>query len=722
MLKLRLLGVLFWIGAVNTFAFGAETKEIRLDAAGLERDARLVGTLLDRRHNVITLDDSELIEDDAPGSGVPEGMDVKERAWVEHLRKGIVIKKILMLDDASAFSGRLVFEGTEKKGNTEPLHISLNGVEFTRPASSYAFPYSRQYTEYTPYDCWYFVDIPSGALRRGENEILMWAESDSTSWYVFIAVDSEFARGSVTRTHHPNRSFKSGDSGRTWSDSRLGWCDKVDGEYSVRLSLDRYVRSGEYISPVMDIIGGTCPLKMNAVIRKVDVAIDIETPNSTEALVMTRFGSSPRTDDPSWTPWTATGTVDEKTDPGNRRYFQWKAELSSGNRLRSPKIKGLSLSAEWEDRSPNKKLGIAVEVIHNGHVARSSYPFTYENYLHPGLEKYRKDAKLDKIVEGASGEFEIMMRLLNWAYHIPVTNNAYSWNWNEVVHLEKGEKGMPRLQTDYEGRRRDAMCLYSNQALIGAMLAMGYQARHININSETEAGHEVTEVWSNEFNKWIYMDATRDYYYFDAETGIPLDLLEIHDRWAAELHRTVSWDKPLIPENADEIAARVSIGIREGNNPVSIITDGRHLLEITGYFRIIPRNDFLSNPLPVPVHTGASAWGWNGFLNYYDDTFPRRYEHQLQSGRALDFYEPLDQAEVHLLETAEPGVLMVDVNTFTPGFDTFMVRANEGKWVEQREPSWLWALKPGNNRLDVRVRNVRGVFGPISSLMVTCNP
>ena len=189
--------------------------------------------------------------------------------------------------------------------------------------------------------------------------------------------------------------------------------------------------------------------------------------------------------------------------------------MNTSDPLVTPALKNIIYSAEWENLSTNKKNGIFAEVIHNGHVTRSSYPFTYENLLHPGLEKYRKNAKLDKITEGASSEFEIMMRLLNWAYRIPLTSNEYSWDWNDVVSIEKGEKDMPRLQSDYTGRRRDAMCLYSNQALIGALLSMGYQARHINLNSECESGHEVTEVWSNEYNKWIYMDATRDYYYFD---------------------------------------------------------------------------------------------------------------------------------------------------------------------------------------------------------------
>ena len=33
---------------------------------------------------------------------------------------------------------------------------------------------------------------------------------------------------------------------------------------------------------------------------------------------------------------------------------------------------------------------------------------------------------------GATSEFEVMMRLLNWAYRVPLTQNGYSWNWNDV--------------------------------------------------------------------------------------------------------------------------------------------------------------------------------------------------------------------------------------------------------------------------------------------------
>lgn len=161
----------------------------------------------------------------------------------------------------------------------------------------------------------------------------------------------------------------------------------------------------------------------------------IDVPEGTSAAVQTRFGASPRQDDSSWTPWGDTETGKEFTDLGKRRYFQWRVNVSTTNPLKTPVIKDFTLSVRWEDLSPNKEMGISVEVMHNGHVARSSYPFGYENILHPELEKYRKTARLDKIVEGATSEFEVMMRLLNWAYRIPLTSDRYSWNWNDVVSI-----------------------------------------------------------------------------------------------------------------------------------------------------------------------------------------------------------------------------------------------------------------------------------------------
>lgn len=741
--------------SISSNGFGEQStrkKEITFEALKIEKNARLINLCFNPSEKVITLDNIELIEDDAPAVGLPEkyfGIEYRKATapWQEDLKKGVVIKKILLLNNPRAWSGRLLFLGQEKQGNVEPLHLSVNGVHFFRPASQIAYPHACQYTD-IEWLRWYFIDLPVGALKEGANEILMWTESETPTWKVCISLEEEFAQGSLTRTFHPNRSMKSVDGGKTWSDSKLGIKNSEDGEYNIRLSLDRYVPAGEFVSPVIDIVGSSDILKKSISSLTSGFFIDIEIPEKTTATAMIRFGASPLLTDPSWTSWKKVEIGKELNENlGTKRYFQWKAELAAINPLKSPSIRGIRIYSEWENNSPNEKLGIVATVVHNGQVITPSYTYNYENLNHPELQKFRKKFRLDRIIEGANSEFEIMMRLLHWSYRIPVKEYPYSWNSNDIAVYKKaekempelqwdykkedlwewylldpGDKGMPQLQWDYEGRRRDATCSFSNLALQGALLSMGYQARYININSEGVSGHEVTEVWSNEFNKWIYLDATRDYYYFDIETGLPLNLLEIHDKLAEKLPLVETWQKPFAPETGPEVVQQIRIGMREGYNPVSVEEHGYHIIETMGYFRIPLRNDFYSNPLPIPIAQGFTMWGWDGYLNHYDEKFPRRTEFQRQSNRFVDFYEPLNQAQIFLSETDQQGSLKVEVDTYTPGFMTFLVKINDGEWTEQKNAAWKWKLKAGMNKIEIRVRTSEGVPGPVSCVKVTCNP
>jgi len=325
-----------------------------------------------------------------------------------------VYKKILNIENPSADSARVVIKAIEVKGNTEALHLSLNGKEFVRPATQFAFPHARQYIDLA-LDRWYYIDLPVEKLRKGKNELLLWTESESTSWRVLIALANEFKRGSLTRTTHPNRSMKSSDGGKTWSDSRLGAMDVVDGEYSIRLSLSHYLPSGEYISPLMDLVNGDESFKRNAGNLKASIWPELDAPAKTSAKAFVRFGASPFIGDQSWTAWEPIEKGREYS-LADKRYLQWRAELATNDPLVTPLIKGLRISAAWEDHSPNANAGLHANTINNGKIIPLSYPFTYENLSHPDLKKYRESHRLDQIVAGASSEFEVMMRLLNWAW------------------------------------------------------------------------------------------------------------------------------------------------------------------------------------------------------------------------------------------------------------------------------------------------------------------
>lgn len=695
------------------------TVSYSLDAGDLENRGQLHNTLYSTDTGGITLTDLVLVEDDAPAIGRPKGAN--DRSWDEHLTKGIVIRKELVLDDPRALAARLVFEGKEMPQNAEPLHISINGEHIIRPATKIAHPQAIHY--YTnDWENWFVVPIPAGALKEGVNEILMWTESAETSWKIMVADEDEYARGSDTRRHHPNRSAKSSDGGKTWDDRRLGWKGVHDGEYCIRLILDRYADEGVYTSPVFDMActPGPFAIKELATVNRVRLTWDIGLHEGTVAAVSMRIGKSPAQESSEWTVWEDVSGSEARLDNPAGRYVQFRVRFATDNPLATPILRGVMVKTEGE----REQSGASIRLVsaENGCVVRTSEPFAWEDF--EALAKYREMFELDEVVADALSEFEAQLRLMRWAYEIPIKGlDPYSWDYYDLPVLHRGENGEIELQKDYEGRRRDGHCLNCNLTLIAACVSMGYPARWVNISTKHTYGHEVAEVWSNEYDKWVMLDATRDYYMYDPATGIPLNLVEISDRLAAVMPRPATWDYPIqwsIPN--DSTFYDVDVAYREGDNRFTItdVNQGPHLLRLMGHLQMPLRNDFASRHTPVPWRL-SSNWGGDGFYCWYGEMFPRKYEYARHTNRPQDFTPPFNQAEVTVSATDDPGVLRVDIDTVTPGFECFEVSADGSAVEEVDGPTTTWRLHEGLNRLMVRARNTMGVTGPPATIEVAVN-
>ncbi len=721
----RIGSILMMVLVIPAIAQGDQAA-YELDGAGLEARGQLKNLKYYPEDEVIRLNDMYLLEDDAPGNGPPKG--VEDRAWVEKLHEGIKIRKEFILDDPRAFSGYLVFDGFEKEQNEHPLHISINGVHVVRLATKYASPYSEHYYIIGKHnyftDNWFVVEIPVGALRAGKNECVLWTETEETSWEMVIAVEEEYIRGSATRTHHPNRSAKSRDGGVTWDDEHLGWKDEIDGEYGIRLSLDRFVPTGTYISPVLDLAQDrNDSIKRLLDIKECRLTWDIDIPDGTRALIKMRLGSNPVPGTDAWDDFHAVdGLSAVLTNPG-KRYLQFVIEFSSENPLATPSLKGFTVQTSAEDAAPVSNVFMRMVEFNNGRVLRPSIDFIHEDF--EKMKDFRTRFELDKLVEGCATEFERQLRLLRFAYEIPIERfDPYNWDYHNVPVLMRDEDGAIVRQKNYEGRRRDHHCLFSNFTLMGACIAMGYPARYVNLQTEgRQHAHEVMEVWSNDFNKWVFLDATRDNYIYDPETGIPLSLTEINERLAEIVPRPATWRYPIWWQIPDETEAyRVKVAYREGTNRYSIkdVDQGPHILFLKGQLHQVIRNDFASRPELVPWRV-SGHWGGNQFYGFYSDIFPRKREYGINTNRIQDFNFTLNQAELTMSETGLPGVIRVDVDTETPCFETFLVCMDDGAWKKNQGSSFDWQLHEGINRVRVRVQNTAGALGPVSFVSVMMN-
>ena len=705
----------------------AREKEVRLalDAAVLEERGRFRQVRFRPRENAFVLDDMELVEDDAPAIGRPEGAE--ERSWFEKLHRGVMIRKVLVLDDPRALAAFLLFDGTEADYNEAPLHIRINGHELVRPPSQVATPFARHY--YTPdwggshFDNWFVIPVPVGALRQGENEVVLWAESEETSWEVMVAADGEYARGSETRLRHPDRSARSLDGGQTWDAEHLGWKGEIDGEYCIRLSLDRYAGEGVYSSPVIDLAGDGEGIAAQVEIEECCLAWEADSPEGCRVEIRVCFGDVPVPGDTSWSAWeVVAGCAGTWKRPAGR-YLQFEVGMGAEDRLVTPVLRGVSAISKIAEKERESSVHCRVLESRNSRVVRPSVEFVHEDFARLG--ELRQRFGLDEVVKGASSEFEAQVRLLEWAYKVPIDRlDPYAWNYCDLPRLEVDAEGRPILQGDYgeRGRRRDGHCLLCNLTLIAACLAMGYPARWVNISTKHTYGHEVAEVWSNDFDKWIFLDATRDYYAYDPDTGVPLSLVELSERLGEIMPAPATWDLPLQHHLDEVMAASARVGYRQGKGEVCIAdpSEGPEHLLLKGHLQMPLRNDFASRPHPVPWRV-SSNWGSDLLYCFYGEMFPRKREYPRHTDRWQDFCPPLNQAELFLRETAEPGVLRADVDTETPCFETFLVRVDDGGWKENPQ-AWLeWRLHEGLNRLRVKVRNSAGVCGPESRVAVVMN-
>ncbi|MCK4337341.1 MAG: hypothetical protein KAX11_05305, partial [Candidatus Aminicenantes bacterium] len=423
MKSMKSLAVIF-LGCIvlsNTIMAESTNLKFSLDSAALEECGQLKQLRYFKKQGSIKLNDILLIEDDAPAIGKPKG--AKDRSWFEKLHKGVMIRKDLILDDPRAYSGFLVFNGKETEDNDSPLHIKINGEHFLRPPSKYAHPFAKQY--YTrewgrDFDNWFFVKIPVGVLKKETNEIILWAESEKTSWEIMVASEEEYKRGSFTRIHHPNRSAKSRDRGKNWDFKRLGWKDEIDGEYTIRLSLDRYVPQGEYVSPVIDLAEewGKTGIKKRISLKRCRLHWAIDKPEGTTVEIAVRLGEKPHPASKSWSSYKKVkGLIQEWINPEGR-YVQFKVIFKTKNPLVTPSLKGLSVESIIKKTFPSSPAVFRIVEYCNGKVIRPSIEFVHEDFLK--LKDLRENFELDRVVTGAQTEFEAQLKLLRWAYEIPI--------------------------------------------------------------------------------------------------------------------------------------------------------------------------------------------------------------------------------------------------------------------------------------------------------------
>jgi hypothetical protein len=670
----------------------------------------------------LVLDDRLLVEDDAPACGYST-VDGSQ----EILRQGVVLRKTLLVDRWPVRGAEIVMlvypVQPAEPNNGRHLVFKVNG----RPDIVYEVKHF-----------WTRAPVPAAYLKRGRNVIEVRVQEPDTRFKTYVALDRFYGVGSDERLSHPNRSERSADGGRTWSDTRLGEKGAVDGEYSIRLRLQASVPEGWLESPVVDLAtGGDVPVLLRpAGIRKARLKVEAAQPAGTGLEILARTGGRHVPTEGVWTPWTPLPDGELTDALLANRFLQFRLVLKSGDGAATPVVQEVRLEAEnAAGGEPPGDDGLRLVSAVNRPVVPGSLPFRHENPLTDKLRQLRRDHKLDQVVEGAGTEFERLLRLKSWV--------AKQWNW----YLPGEANGdmcvwdaLKILAPNAAGRPTGGYCLHFAVVYAQVCQSFGIPARIVNANYAVWGGHEMTEVWSNDYGKWVLMDANLDTCFFDRRTGIPLSALELHRvfeqaYYPGEVIDRDNWPRTDMAARAGRVGLNLPVealvggGARSGtlkdyewwNPPVelSAYCGGYGLLSLAE-LRWLPRSDFLSQPSPMPLNHGRTHWGWTGYYGWFDGQLPRSQEHAIHTDREADLYPTLNSVDF-AAEAVRPGRLRLDLATDSPAFDHFELLAN-GRPVEVRSADHEWALAPGYNLMEMRAVDVMGNRGPASRLELTWLP
>lgn len=149
-------------------------------------------------------------------------------------------------------------------------------------------------------------------------------------------------------------------------------------------------------------------------------------------------------------------------------------------------------------------------------------PVRYEDYLVPRLREFASREQLQQVVAGATSEFDGILRLKDWvgAQFVDGNPNPYP-PWDAMIILDWIRGGIT-----------EGFCAQYAQVFLQALAAFGVPARYVEVGRENNPYiHFTTEVWSNDYGKWVMVDADFNVYF--ADRGVPLSALEIHDAYVS---------------------------------------------------------------------------------------------------------------------------------------------------------------------------------------------
>jgi hypothetical protein len=337
---------------------------------------------------------------------------------------------------------------------------------------------------------------------------------------------------------------------------------------------------------------------------------------------------------------------------------------------------------------------------------RPRLPFATFDYDDADMVALRQKYELEKVIAPAKDEWTAQLLLCEWLYKkIPGGNPRVS-----------AARAMAIL--DYASRGEKFYCTHFAISYVECAQALGWQARKFGVDRrhgpETlgSSHHGVSEVWSNQFRKWVIVDAQSNMHF--EKNGVPLSAWEIRAEWlknhGADVAHVVG-----VPPNATQ------------KNPAIVWWNRKDEDETATYFWIylmdradaeMPKSEVR---LLFPQDEANSGLIW--YQNDYDAGRSRPHtgyvKNQFVPVRDIkDLYWTVGIVEATITAASDRLIRLV-LDSYCPNRTGYEVSIDGAKWEAVKdERNVSWPLRRGWNTLSLHTIGRRAVTGPETRLVL----
>jgi hypothetical protein len=337
---------------------------------------------------------------------------------------------------------------------------------------------------------------------------------------------------------------------------------------------------------------------------------------------------------------------------------------------------------------------------------RSRLPFTVSPYDDKQLAILREKYQLEKVIAPVRDEWTAHLLLKEWVHKAIPGGEAKASAHHALDILELSARG------------ETFWCTHYSITYMECALALGWQARHLGVDRKHGAEglesqhHGVTEVWSNQFCKWVVIDAQSNLHF--EKQGVPLGAWEIRTEWLRNQGKSVDHVVGVPPEAVKK-------------NP-SIVWWKNLEDETSVYFwiyladRALTTGDWEKTRLIFPQDEANANLIW--FQN--DDSGRKRgvihpgyLKNQfLLTDRLDDAYWTVGVIEAHVSGVSHQAV-QLRLDSYCPNLLHYEVSFDGRNWEAIKDAnSLLWILKPGWNPLRLHTVSQGNVTGPETTVLL----